>query len=68
MQKLPLLLQNYKSISIKGNERITDETIIIFSKINLGDDLLINDLNQIIEIFMKQIFLTTFLLVSKIIF
>ena len=38
-----------KSISIKGNERITDETIIIFSKINLGDDLLINDLNQIIE-------------------
>ena len=38
-----------KSISIKGNERITDETIIIFSKINIGDDLLINDLNQIIE-------------------
>ena len=38
-----------KSISISGNERISDETIIIFSKINIGDDLIINDLNQIIN-------------------
>ncbi len=38
-----------KSITIEGNERITDETIIVFSKINIGDDLIINDLNQIIE-------------------
>jgi outer membrane protein insertion porin family len=37
-----------KSISISGNERISDETIIIFSKINIGDDLIIDDLNQII--------------------
>jgi outer membrane protein insertion porin family len=37
-----------KSISISGNERISDETIIIFSKINFGDDLTIDDLNQII--------------------
>ena len=38
-----------KSISISGNERISDETVIIFSKINIGDDLIINDLNNIIK-------------------
>ena len=38
-----------KSISVTGNERITNETIIIFSKINIGDDLLMNDLNTIIN-------------------
>ena len=38
-----------KSISVTGNERITDETIIIFSKINIGNDLGMNDLNKIIN-------------------
>ena len=38
-----------KSISVNGNERITDKTIIIFSKVDIGDDLIINDLNNIIE-------------------
>ncbi len=38
-----------KSISVTGNERIADNTIIIFSKINIGDDLNINDLNKIIN-------------------
>ena len=38
-----------KSITVSGNERIADETIIIFSKINIGDDLIINDLNDIIK-------------------
>ena len=38
-----------KSISINGNERITDETVIVFSKINIGDNLIINDLNEIIN-------------------
>ncbi len=38
-----------KSISVTGNERITDNTIIIFSKINIGDDLKINDLNKVIN-------------------
>ena len=38
-----------KSISVTGNERITDNTIIIFSKINIGDDLKINDLNDVIN-------------------
>jgi outer membrane protein insertion porin family len=38
-----------KSISVNGNERITDQTVIIFSKINIGDDLMANDLNEIIK-------------------
>ena len=38
-----------KSISVNGNERITDRTVIVFSKINIGDDLIINDLNDIIK-------------------
>ncbi|MDC1128576.1 outer membrane protein assembly factor BamA, partial [Candidatus Pelagibacter sp.] len=38
-----------KSISVNGNERITDQTVIVFSYINVGDDLKINDLNEIIE-------------------
>ncbi len=38
-----------KSISVIGNERITDETVIIFSKINIGDNLIIDDLNKIIK-------------------
>ena len=32
-----------KSISIKGNERITDNTIIVFSKISIGNDIAINE-------------------------
>jgi outer membrane protein insertion porin family len=38
-----------KSISVTGNERITNNTIVIFSKINIGDDLVINDLNKVIN-------------------
>jgi outer membrane protein assembly factor BamA len=34
------------SINIKGNERIAKETIVIFSAVNIGDDLIINDLKQ----------------------
>jgi outer membrane protein insertion porin family len=41
--------ENIKSISVNGNDRITNETIIIFSKINIGDDLIISDLNKIIN-------------------
>ena len=36
-----------KSISVIGNERIADKTVIIFSKTHLGDDLTISDLNKI---------------------
>jgi outer membrane protein insertion porin family len=38
-----------KLISVSGNERITDDTVVIFSDINIGDDLSSNDLNKIIE-------------------
>jgi len=37
-----------KSISVNGNNRISDKTVIIFSKVNIGDELIINDLNEII--------------------
>src|SRR6056300_310486 len=37
-----------KSISVNGNDRISDKTVIIFSKVNIGDELIINDLNEII--------------------
>ena len=35
-----------KSIKILGNERIADETIIMFSKIKIGSDLDKNDINN----------------------
>ena len=38
-----------KKILVDGNERIANETIIIFSKTNIGDDLTINNLNDIIK-------------------
>jgi outer membrane protein insertion porin family len=38
-----------KSISVNGNVRITDETIIVFSSVEIGDDLIKNDLNKIIN-------------------
>ena len=37
------------SISVTGNDRITDKTVIIFSNVNVGDDLTNDDLNQIIQ-------------------
>ena len=46
-----------KSISVNGNDRITDETVIIFSNVNIGDDLIINDLNDIV----KNLYTTDFL-------
>ena len=45
-----------KSILISGNERITDETIIVFSDVNIGEDLTINDLNDIIKSLYKTDF------------
>ncbi len=36
-------------IQIKGNERIADETILMFSKVNLGNDLNENDLNDLLK-------------------
>ncbi len=36
-------------ISIEGNERIPNETILLFSKVKIGDDIDNNGLNNIIE-------------------
>ena len=36
-------------IQIKGNDRIATETILMFSKINLGEDLNENDLNDLLK-------------------
>ena len=36
-------------VNIKGNQRIADETILMFSRIKLGDDISENDLNDILK-------------------
>ena len=56
-----------KSISVNGNERITDETVVIFSKVNTGDDLIFDDLNNIIKNlydtdFFKDVLVNNFML------
>jgi outer membrane protein insertion porin family len=38
-----------KKIEINGNERISKETIILFSKVNINDDLKSNDINEILK-------------------
>jgi outer membrane protein insertion porin family len=36
-------------INVTGNDRISDQTIIMFSDINLNDNLNLNDLDQILK-------------------
>ena len=38
-----------KNIEINGNERISKDTIKLFSKINIGDDINNNDVNRILK-------------------
>ena len=38
-----------KEIKITGNDRISDETILMFSKININDDINNSDLNDILK-------------------
>ncbi|WP_440676830.1 outer membrane protein assembly factor BamA [Candidatus Pelagibacter sp. HIMB1587] len=38
-----------KDIQIKGNERISDETIILFSEFSIGNDITNKDLNEIVK-------------------
>ena len=38
------------SISVSGNERISDETVIMFSKLNIGKDANTSDLNNSLKI------------------
>ena len=39
-----------KDIKISGNERVNVETIKIFGKVSIGDDLSQNDLNDILKL------------------
>ncbi len=38
--------ENVKSINITGNERLSNETILLFSEIDISNDLNVNDLNE----------------------
>ena len=38
-----------KEINIQGNQRISSETVKMFSGVSINDDLLENDLNQILK-------------------
>ena len=38
-----------KKIEIEGNDRIPDETIVMFSKVRVNDDINQNDLNNILK-------------------
>ena len=37
------------SINIEGNERISDETIIMFADVSIKDELIDKDLNEILK-------------------
>ena len=45
-----------KSIEIYGNERIADETIVMFSKIQIGSDLDKNDINNSLRLLYESNF------------
>ena len=40
---------NIKSINISGNERLSNETILLFSELDISNDLNVNDLNEAIK-------------------
>ena len=40
------LSEQLKSINIEGNERLADETIILFSNLKIGDDIDSNIINN----------------------
>ncbi len=48
--------KNIENIIINGNERVSDDTIIMFSEVNIGDDLLEIDLNSVLKNIYKSNF------------
>ena len=44
-----LFADEIKKITIDGNKRITDETIIVFSGVNIGTQVNSDDLNNIVK-------------------
>ena len=43
------LAEIVKKIEINGNERVSSQSIEMFSKINVGDDIKKDDLNKILK-------------------
>tara|TARA_B100001996_G_scaffold204668_1_gene156769 strand:+ start:221 stop:445 length:225 start_codon:yes stop_codon:yes gene_type:complete len=54
-----IIADEIKKIIVDGNKRITDDTIIVFSGVNLGSQVTTDDLNNITKNYMRQIFLVT---------
>ena len=46
---LPAFSEVVKKIEISGNDRISNETITMFSQVNIGDDLDDNDVNNLLK-------------------
>ena len=38
-----------KKINVSGNDRVSKETVIMFSKLNIGDDIKNEDLNNVLK-------------------
>ena len=45
----PAYSQVIKKIEISGNERIPDNTILMFAEVNIGQNIKDNDLNNILK-------------------
>ena len=45
----PVFSEIIKEIEVRGNERVSEETIIMFSKTSINEDLKSQDLNNIIK-------------------
>ena len=50
------LAEIIKKIKIEGNDRVSDDTIKLFSEVKLNDDLSTNDLNNVL----KKLYKTNF--------
>ena len=46
---LPVKSEIVKNIEITGNERVSKETILMFSEVNINDDLTENEVNKILK-------------------
>lgn len=61
----PSYSKNYEKIIIKGNERISNETILVFSEIQDNKSLDENSINEILKKLYKSGFLKTLQLKLK---
>ena len=61
----PVFSEIIKEIEIVGNERVSSETIIMFSKISINDDLKSEDINNIIKNIYKSNFFNDVSIILK---